>query len=137
TVILEAGLGAGHSSWALVQPEVATFARVCSYDRAGVGASDPAPTPRTSQDVVSDLHTLLTIAGVGGPYILAGHSFGALHARLYAHTYPAEVAGIVLIDPVHEDWWARAAALIPPPTAGDSDRLQNFRKFMTEDFKDP
>jgi pimeloyl-ACP methyl ester carboxylesterase len=137
TVILEAGLGAGHSSWELVQPGVASFARVCSYDRAGVGASDPAPTPRTSQDVVRDLHALLGAAAVPGPYILAGHSFGALHARLYAHTYPDEVVGVVLVDPVHEDWWMRAAALIPPPAASDSKRLQSFRRFMQEDFKDP
>jgi pimeloyl-ACP methyl ester carboxylesterase len=137
TVILEAGLRAGHESWEFVQPGVASFARVCSYDRAGVGASDAAPTPRTSQDVVNDLHALLTAAGVSGPYILAGHSFGALHARLYAHTYPDEVVGIVLVDPVHEDWWMQAAARIPPPAANDSDRLQNFRQFMEEDFKDP
>jgi pimeloyl-ACP methyl ester carboxylesterase len=137
TVILEAGLGAGHESWEFVQPGVASFARVCSYDRAGVGASAATPIPRTSQDIVSDLHALLKAAGVPGPYILAGHSFGALHARLYAHTYANEVVGLVLVDPVHEDWWVRAAALLPQPTPTDSARLQNFRQFMEEDFKDP
>lgn len=137
TVILEAGLGADHRSWAAVQPAVAQFARVCSYDRAGLGQSDPAPTPRTSQDVVQDLHQLLQAAGERGPYILVGHSFGGLHVQLFAHTYPAEVLGLVLVDAVHEAWWSRAAALLPPPAADDSPRLQNFRQFMTVGYTDP
>lgn len=137
TVILEAGLGADHRSWAAVQPAVAQFTRVCSYDRAGLGQSEPAPTPRTSQDVVQDLHQLLQKAGETGPYILVGHSFGGLHVQLFAHTYPAEVLGLVLVDAVHEEWWSRAAALLPPPAADDSARLQNFRQFMTVDYADP
>lgn len=137
TVILEAGLGGDHTSWALVQPAVAELTQVCSYDRAGIGQSDPGPTPRTSQHVVADLHALLAAADVQTPYILVGHSFGALHVRLYAHTYRSEVAGLVLVDPVHEDWWIRAATLIPPAMADDSERLQNFRRFMTEEVRDP
>lgn len=137
TVILEAGLGADRRSWVAVQPAVAQFTRVCSYDRAGLGQSDPAPTPRTSQDVVQDLHQLLQKAGESGPYILVGHSFGGLHVRLFAHAYPAEVIGLVLVDAVHEEWWSRAAALLPPPAADDSPRLQNFRQFMTVEYADP
>lgn len=137
TVILEAGLGADHQSWAAVQPAVAQVARVCSYDRAGLGQSDPAPTPRTSQDVVQDLHQLLQQAGETGPYILVGHSFGGLHIRLFAHDYPAGVIGVVLVDAVHEAWWQRAAALLPPPDADDNSRLQNFRQFMTVEYADP
>lgn len=137
TVILEAGLGADHHNWAAVQPAVAQFARVCSYDRAGVGQSDPAPTPRTSAAVVADLHQLLQNAGETGPYILVGHSFGALHVRLFAHDYPADVIGLVLVDAVHEEWWRRSAALLPPPAPDDSPRLQNFRQFMTVDYADP
>lgn len=137
TVLLEAGLGADHTSWDLVQPAVAQFARVCSYDRAGLGQSDPAPTPRTSQDVVQDLHQLLQNAGEAGPYILVGHSFGGLHVRLFAHAYPDEVIGVVLVDAVHEDWWNRAAALLPAPAPDDSPRLQNFRQFMTVAYADP
>lgn len=137
TVILEAGLGADHRSWAAVQPAVAQFARVCSYDRAGLGQSDPVPPPRTSQDVVQDLHQLLQAAGETGPYILVGHSFGGLHVRLFAHVYPAEVLGLILVDAVHEEWWSRSAALLPPPAADDSPRLQNFRQFMTVDYADP
>lgn len=137
TVILEAGLDADHTSWNLVQPAVAQFARVCSYDRAGLGQSDPAPTPRTSQDVVQDLYQLLQNAGEIGPYILVGHSFGGLHVRMFAHEYPEKVIGVVLVDAVHEGWWSRAAALLPAPTSDDSPRLQNFRQFMTVEYADP
>lgn len=137
TVVLESGLGGDHTSWDFVQPGVAQFARVCSYDRAGVGISDPAPTPRTSQDVVNDLAKLLNVAGEKGPFILVGHSFGALHVRLFAHQHPDQVAGIVLVDPVHEDWWERAAALLPPTSDLDNERLKNFRRFLSEEATDP
>jgi pimeloyl-ACP methyl ester carboxylesterase len=82
----------------LVQPRVAEFARVCSYDRAGVGESDPASTPRTSADVVADLYALLGAAGVPEPYVLVGSSFGSMVIRLFASTYPEEIAGLVLVD---------------------------------------
>lgn len=137
TVILESGLGGDHTSWEFVQPGVAQFARVCSYDRAGVGESDPTATPRTSQDVVDDLQKLLDVAGEKGPYILVGHSFGALHVRLFANQHPDEVIGIVLVDPVHEDWWQRAAAALPPASDQDNERLQNFRRFLNEEATDP
>ena len=103
TVVMDAGLGECSLGWALVQPEIAKFARVCTYDRAGLGWSDPAPTPRTSRQIVSDLHALLTNAGVKPPYVLVGHSFGGLNARLYTGQFPEEVAGMVLVDSAHED----------------------------------
>jgi pimeloyl-ACP methyl ester carboxylesterase len=137
TVLLEAGLGGDHTSWHFVQPAVARFTRVCSYDRAGLGLSNPAPTPRTSQDVANDLQRLLTQAGEGAPLVLVGHSFGALHARLFAHEHPDKVAGLVLVDPVHEDWWSRAAALLPAPLAQENERLRSFRRFLTEEATDP
>ncbi|MCE7982877.1 MAG: alpha/beta hydrolase [Caldilinea sp. CFX5] len=137
TVLLEAGLGGDHTSWALVQPAVAELARVCSYDRAGLGASAPATTPRTSADVVQDLHQLLAAAGESGPYLLVGHSFGGLFVRHFAHTYPDEVVGIILADAVHEAWWERAAALLPPPTAEENEQLRNFRQYVTSDYADP
>jgi pimeloyl-ACP methyl ester carboxylesterase len=114
TVVMDAGLGQSRATWGRVPGEVATFTRVCTYDRAGIGQSDPAPRPRTSADVVQDLHALLERASVPGPYVLVGHSFGGLNMRLYASQYPAEVAGLVLVDSSHEDQYERFAALLRP-----------------------
>ena len=98
TVILEAGKGDFSVEWSLVQPSVAKFARVCSYDRAGDGWSDLGPHPRTFHQIVYELHTLLEKAGVKGPLVLVGHSYGGWLVRLYASTYPAEVVGMVLVE---------------------------------------
>jgi pimeloyl-ACP methyl ester carboxylesterase len=116
TVVLEAGAGGGAAVWADVQPALVHVTRVCSYDRANVpgGASDPAPKPRSAAEVVADLHALLTVAGIPGPYVLAGHSLGGLYARLYASTYPGAVVGLVLVDATHEDQEGRRAALLQP-----------------------
>ena len=115
TVILEAGYGDDGTIWSPIQLPISSFARVCSYDRAGLHRSDPPDAyPRTAKDVVADLHTLLTNAGVTPPYVLVGHSYGALYSRLYAATYPDEVAGMVLIDPWHEDYDERLRALVSP-----------------------
>src|SRR5713226_519244 len=95
TVILDAGLGGTSLDWSKVQPAVAHFTRVCSYDRAGYGWSDTGPGPRTSQQIVKELHLLLMHAQISGPYILVGHSLGGLNMRLYAYRYPGEVAGMV------------------------------------------
>jgi pimeloyl-ACP methyl ester carboxylesterase len=101
TVIVETGLGIsgiGDSSWWRVTPEIAETNRICFYDRAGLGLSDPAPTPRTSREVAEDLHLLLTNAHIGPPYLLVGHSIGGLHAATYASRFPDEVAGLILVD---------------------------------------
>ena len=103
TVILEGGLGDTSLVWSKVQPGVASFTHVCSYDRAGYGWSDTGPLPRTDRHVITELHMLLTRAGVPGPYVLVGHSSGGLIMRLYASTYPQQVAGLVLVDSSHED----------------------------------
>ncbi|MFC2031595.1 alpha/beta fold hydrolase [Chloroflexota bacterium] len=100
TVVLEA---ADFSlSWDSVQPGIARFARVCSYDRAGLGWSERGPA-RTAGNIVKELHTLLETAGMAPPYVLVGHSKGGLFVRLYAHVYPDEVAGMVLVDSAHEE----------------------------------
>src|SRR5229473_3293479 len=97
-VILEAGAGGFSVDWSLVQPDVARFIRVCSYDRAGLGWSDLGPRPRTMRQVVWELHTLLEKAGLRPPYVLVGHSAGGILARLYTITYPSEIRGMVLVD---------------------------------------
>jgi pimeloyl-ACP methyl ester carboxylesterase len=103
TVILDGGLGDTSLVWSKVQPGVASFTRVCSYDRAGYGWSDTGPLPRTAGRMVSELHTLLARAGIAGPYVLVGHSYGGLLMQLYTYTYPQQVAGLVLVESVHAD----------------------------------
>ena len=103
TVVMDSGAGGSVLDWQLVQPEVAGFARVCTYDRGGAGWSKPGAQPRTSQQFVEELHTLLGNAGVQGPYVLVGHSLGGTNMQLYASQYPDEVAGMVLVDSALED----------------------------------
>ena len=103
TVILEAGGGNPWLSWCKVQPQVASFTRVCSYDRAGLGWSDPSPRPRTAMVIAEELHALLHNAGIPGPFVLVGHSLGGMDARMFANRYPSEVAGLVLVDSSHPD----------------------------------
>ena len=103
TVILESGLGDSYVSWRKVQPQIAKFVRVCSYDRAGLGYSDSSLHPRTSQVIAQELHALLEAARIAPPYILVGHSAGGYNVRLFASLYRAEVAGIVLVDASHPD----------------------------------
>jgi pimeloyl-ACP methyl ester carboxylesterase len=98
TVILEAGLGATSSVWAWIQPVIAQSTRVCAYDRAGMGWSDPSPQPRDAQHIASELHALLQNAHAPGPYVLVGWSYGGLYARAYAGQYREEVGGLVLLD---------------------------------------
>jgi pimeloyl-ACP methyl ester carboxylesterase len=98
TVILMAGSSSWSTVWYKTQPEIAKRARVCAFDRASYGFSDPAPQPQILPDAVSDLHTALKAADVPVPYVLVGHSLGGLEARLFAERWPREVAGMVLLD---------------------------------------
>jgi pimeloyl-ACP methyl ester carboxylesterase len=99
TVVLDAAGGNSSASWGLVQPELARSTQVCAYDRAGMGWSDRGPTPRDMKQQVRELHSLLEAAGIQGPYVLVGHSYGGRIVRVYAKDYPSEVDGMVLIDP--------------------------------------
>ncbi len=110
-VIMDAGLNDFSVQWALVQPRVAAFTTACVYDRAGLGGSDASPRPRTSGVMVEELRALLSAGGVAGPWVLVGHSFGGLNMRLFAHRYPADVAGLVLVDAAHEEQTIRVPAL--------------------------
>jgi pimeloyl-ACP methyl ester carboxylesterase len=98
TVVLEGGLGQGSDYFALIAPEVATTTRVCTYDRAGHGRSDPTTGPQDGMAIARDLHALLAASGNQGPYILAGHSAGGAYVPFFAAAYPGEVAGLVLLD---------------------------------------
>jgi pimeloyl-ACP methyl ester carboxylesterase len=102
TVVLDAGLGEFSLGWGAVQPQIATSTRVCAYDRAGLGWSEPGPMPRSPQQFASELHELLTNGGVEGPYVLVAHSMSGKTARLFASQHPDEVAGMVLVDARHE-----------------------------------
>lgn len=103
TVILDSGLGDSYISWRKVQPEIAKFVRVCSYDRAGLGYSDSVSQPRTSAVLAAELHSLLQAAGIAPPYILVGHSMAGYDVRLFASAYRSEVVGMVLVDASHPD----------------------------------
>jgi len=103
TVILEAGLADSLDTWKGLQPDIARFARVCFYDRAGYGYSDPGPAPRTSGRIASELHAALQSAGEKPPYLLVGHSFGGFNVRVFNGMYADQVAGLVLIDATQED----------------------------------
>jgi pimeloyl-ACP methyl ester carboxylesterase len=102
-IILEAGIGSFSFDWDLVQSRVSSFAKVYSYDRAGSAWSDLWPRPHTMHQAVYELHTLLHKAQIPAPYILVGASYGGRLVRLYAQLYPAEVAGMVLVDSPPED----------------------------------
>lgn len=103
TVVFESGLAGLSLEWLEIQRQLATRARTCAYDRAGYGWSEPGPEPRTSARIVDELQRLLARAGIKGPLILVGHSFGGLNAQLYAHRYPHQVAGLLLIEASHAD----------------------------------
>jgi pimeloyl-ACP methyl ester carboxylesterase len=103
TVVLEAGIAASSLSWSLVQPRIAEFARVVSYDRAGLGWSDASDQPCTPSQLARDLRALLT--SIPPPYILVAHSYGGLVVRRFAADYPDLTAGLVLVDPLHPSEW--------------------------------
>jgi pimeloyl-ACP methyl ester carboxylesterase len=117
TVVIDAGWGDSSEAWSTsVQPAAATHTRVCTYDRAGMGASEPGPLPRTAERMADELHTLLQRAEVPGPYVLVGHSMGGLPVRVFADRFPAEVVGLVLLDSMNQPGAATTQA---PETAAD------------------
>ena len=98
TVVLMSGLFSWSVVWYKTQPVIAQKTRVCAFDRAGYGFSDPGPRPQIVSDVVDDLHAALIAGPIPGPYVLVGHSLGGIEARLYAQRWPKEVVGMVIVD---------------------------------------
>jgi pimeloyl-ACP methyl ester carboxylesterase len=103
TVVIETGAGVNWGDWGLVVPKLAESTRVCVYDRAGYGWSEPGPEPRTALRAANELHELLTNAGISQPYVLVAHSFGGYIARVYAGRFGETLSGMVLVDTSHED----------------------------------
>ena len=115
TVVIDAGLGDWSTTWAgYVQPEVAKTTRVCTYDRAGMGWSEPGPLPRDAAQFATELHTLLQNANIPGPYIMVGHPLGGLVVRVFVHEHASEIAGVVLVDSMNPK------QLTSSPTDGQS-----------------
>jgi pimeloyl-ACP methyl ester carboxylesterase len=108
-VIFESGISATCLNWTEVRADVETFARACTYDRAWLGWSEPATSPRTTLAIIDDLHLLLAAAQIPRPCILVGHSFGGMLVRAYAAKYPADVAGLILVDPLSPSEWLNAS----------------------------
>jgi pimeloyl-ACP methyl ester carboxylesterase len=131
TVILDSGMGVPALGWAMVQPEVAKFARVCSYDRAGYGWSETGPKPRTSVQIAKELRALLDTAGEKGPYIMVGHSFGGNNIRVFTGMYPNDVVAVVLVDAEHGDEEKRIDQLLPA-----SVKTQQTRRDQREAMRD-
>jgi pimeloyl-ACP methyl ester carboxylesterase len=102
-VLLPGGGTVGLDYWN-VQTRAAELATSVVYDRGGTGWSDRVDLPRTSTEVTDELRDILRLAGAAAPYVLVGHSLGGLYARHYALRFPGEVAGLVLLDPAHEDY---------------------------------
>jgi hypothetical protein len=119
TVVMDAAAGEDSSTWSDVEPSLARVTRVCVYDRAALGRSDPAPIPRTSQTMVDDLTTLLRVASVPGPYVLVGHSIAGFNVQVFAREDGGDtVVGVVLIDATPPEFIAVLDSIgypIPPP----------------------
>lgn len=117
-VVIEAGWGDWSETWVPVEQDVAETTRVCTYDRAGLGWSEPGPLPRDAAQIAKELDTLLHNANIPGPYVLVGHSLGGLPVRVFAHAYPADVAGVVLIESMSPRQFSQPAgpAASAPPS---------------------
>jgi pimeloyl-ACP methyl ester carboxylesterase len=123
TVVLEAGMGSMSSNWAWVRDDLARDGQVVAYDRAGLGWSDRSEGPIDAATGADELHAGLRAAGIGPPYILAGHSYGGLVVRMFADRYRGDVAGMVLVDASHPDQWAHIPASLGGRTVALGNRM--------------
>jgi pimeloyl-ACP methyl ester carboxylesterase len=122
TVVFDGNLRGSSLEWQTVRDKVAAFTRVCTYDREGM-----ARPALTSRQIAEDLRELLHRAGAMPPYVLVGWAFGGYTVRVYTHQWRNEVAGLVLVDALHEDFFTRYRLVLPPQASAGSDPLQDFR----------
>ena len=132
TVILESGLSTDLQIWREVQGSIARHTRVCAYDRAGMGFSDPAWSARNAESIVTDLHALLRAANIAPPYVLVGHSAGGLYARVFTDRYSKEVVGLVLVDPSMPYQYRQFKAVAPAMTEQGATWLQQDQTCLAE-----
>ena len=126
TVVLDAGAGISFNSWRKVQPQIATFTQVCSYDRAGLGYSEASPFPRTSRVIAQELQKLLVNSQIAPPYVMVGHSLGGFNVRVYTSQNPSSVVGMILVDSSHPDQFNRYPPIVRKQVARD---LRNYKLF--------
>ena len=149
-VVLESAIGGWSVDWEKVQPLVAKKTRICSYDRAGYGWSEPRDEDAVSSQLIADeLHQLFINAQEAGPYLMVGHSLGGLHVQAFVHTYPKEVVGAVLVDATHEDvftweaptyWNPPKPDVVPPEPEFDLNLIKwtpETRKLIDQSREDP
>lgn len=127
TVVFESGLGGDRGTWADVMTALMGTDRGCSYDRAGLGLSQPAPKPRTTGQQVDDLHKLIAAAGLEPPFVFVGHSSGGWNLMVYGDRYPDEVSGVVMVDVRPPAFSERSFAALPPKSANDPEALEQAR----------
>lgn len=141
TVVIDAGLGTApveDSAWQKIASKTAAVTRVCLYDRAGLGGSDPNPKPIISSlDSATDMARALKVAGLNGPFLVVGHSLGGLNAQVFASLYPSEVAGLALVSSTHPDQFNIWLSLLPPLADGESKAITDGRTFMKTIQSDP
>jgi pimeloyl-ACP methyl ester carboxylesterase len=138
TILLEAGGGGDYLSWGGILDMMQSTHRLCAYDRAGLGQSEPpAEASRTSADQVADLRALLDAAGVGGPFVIGSHSYGATVATLFTQAYPDDVVGLLFVDPESPRVEARWLDALPAPAVDEPASVTEFRDGLETFGTDP
>jgi len=138
TILLEAGGGGDYLTWAEILHLMQSTHRLCAYDRAGLGQSEPpAEASRTAADQVADLRALLDAAGVSGPFVIGAHSYGATVAILFTQAYPDEVVGLLFVDPESPRASARFRDALPAPAGGEPAIVTDFRDGLMTFETDP
>jgi pimeloyl-ACP methyl ester carboxylesterase len=135
TVILDAGLGNTADVWNAISTRVDGFATVCTYNRAGLGGSDPRPEPHGAQAAADDLNALLAATGLGPPYVLVGASYGGLVIQLFARDHPVETAGVILVDAIAPGWDDQLEAILTPAQVAERRAIPNGEPITNEEIR--